>query len=182
MSLIMPLTLSQFQKEQIKNIHHGVIEAILNTANTNYDFLGGQAGVLPYLYLADQITQGASSRIEQTLNSDIDKLTTRLSTEQLTLGISDGFSGIGWTLEFLNQQQGDDYDIEFCNTLDELLITAVSTPQWQGELEYVLGLAGVAAYAARRLKRSSDPRLYEKIITHYEALAIQVNEQQLSWP
>ncbi|MCL1052257.1 lantibiotic biosynthesis protein, partial [Shewanella abyssi] len=37
-------------------------------------------------------------------------------------------------------------------------------------------------YAARRLKRSSDPRLYEKIITHYEALAIQVNEQQLSWP
>ncbi|MCL1052193.1 hypothetical protein L2755_21595, partial [Shewanella abyssi] len=182
MPYIAPLKLSLSQEKNIKVIHHSFIENIINTANINYGFLGGRTGEIPYLYLVEKVVDCNSPKIEQLINTDIDKLIAALSTQELPFGISVGVSGIGWTLEFLNQQQGDDYDIEFCNTLDELLITAVSTPQWQGELEYVLGLAGVAAYAARRLKRSSDPRLYEKIITHYEALAIQVNEQQLSWP
>ncbi|MEZ9200275.1 lanthionine synthetase C family protein [Shewanella sp. 10N.286.54.B9] len=181
MSYIAPIRLSLSQQKEIKVIHHCFVASIINSSNIQYSFLDGRTGEIPYLYLVESTIDCDTLKVEQLINTDIDHLMAALSTQELPLGISNGVSGIGWTLEFLNQQQ-QDYDAELCDTLDQLLINHISSPQWHGEIEYVLGLAGIATYAARRLEHSNDYRLYDKVIGHYEGLAIRVNEEQLSWP
>jgi len=182
MHMITPLDLSSEKKLIITNIHNKVVDYIVNKKDINYHFLGGRTGEIPYLYLVEKLIDSDSFDIEQLINADISNIITTLSTKELALGMSTGVSGIGWTLEFLNQQQAQDYDVEFCAAIDNMLLSRITFPKWQGELEHVLGLAGVAAYAARRLEQSDDYRLYEQIVKHYETLAITVATNQVSWP
>lgn len=96
-------------------------------------------------------------------------------------GISRGLSGVAWFLEYVNQQQGGDYDPDFCSEIDKILLEYLSQEQWLGEIECVLGLGSIAAYAGRRLKRNKSPELYERIVYHYEKLAIEIDEHTLTW-
>lgn len=96
-------------------------------------------------------------------------------------GISRGLSGIGWFLEYVNQQQGEDYDEGFCHQVDKILLEYLSQQEWLGEIECVLGLGSIAAYAGRRIKMSSSTELFDRIVFHYEQMATELDDNTLTW-
>ena len=45
----------------------------------------------------------------------------------------------------------------------------------------VLGLGGVAVYAARRLLKSSSTAFFDSLVSHFEQAAVQISDHTLSW-
>ncbi len=90
-------------------------------------------------------------------------------------------AGLGWFIEYINQAQDQDYDAELCEDIDDILFKHLSVTPWRGEIEMVLGLAGLSIYGARRQLKSDQTAFYEKLVNHFESLATQVSDNTLTW-
>ena len=91
-----------------------------------------------------------------------------------------GLSGLSWLLEYFNQRQGDDYDGQMCESLDQMLLELVRTKPWSGEIEMVYGLAGVLVYASRRGRYGQAGELLKVLVDFYQQTAIELSGG-LSW-
>lgn len=151
----------------------------LENQNTNRGLLSGLTGELLFLY---QLSQYNSELVDETIfNKKLEFLQTNLSFSVGHPDLSSGLSGQGWFLEYINQAQKAGYDPELCEEIDEILFNVLSIDNWNGEIEMVLGLSGIAMYAGRRQLQYSSKSLFEKIIKHFEDSAIQISENTLSW-
>ncbi|WDE03205.1 lanthionine synthetase C family protein [Thalassomonas viridans] len=141
--------------------------------------LSGLSGNLLFLY---KLSAFDASLVDQDVfDEKLDFLQQYLAAHIDHNNLSNGLSGQGWLLEFLNQSQGEDYDLEMCEEIDQLLQESLSETPWTGEIEMVLGLGGVAVYAARRLLKSPSSELFETLVSHFEQAAIQTSEHTLAW-
>ncbi|MCL1121371.1 lanthionine synthetase LanC family protein [Shewanella seohaensis] len=59
-----------------------------------------------------------------------------------------GLTGIAWLYEYF--LHGENYQIEFNNNTDILLLQYLEQEHWDGELEFIRGLSGFSVYIARR--------------------------------
>jgi len=151
----------------------------LNKETQPCGLLSGLAGELLFLFKLSKFQPALVN--DGLFNDKLEYLQQQLSNVINRPDLDSGLSGQGWFLEFINQAQGADYDCELCEDIDDILLNSLSVERWQGEIEMVLGLGGIAMYAARRQLTSDSSEFFEKIIRHFESTAIQVTENTLSW-
>ncbi|WP_042142743.1 MULTISPECIES: lanthionine synthetase LanC family protein [unclassified Pseudoalteromonas] len=168
-------------KEIINQILNKFNQKILNleNQNTNSGLLSGLTGDLLFLFKLSQYNFELVD--ENIFNEKLEFLQSQLSLSINRYDLSSGLSGQGWFLEYINQAQEADYDPELCEEIDDILFNTLCIDNWQGEIEMVLGLSGIAMYAGRRQLKYPSKSLFEKIIKHFEDSAIQISENTLSW-
>lgn len=179
--MLEPLDSAVKNKATIKEILIGLTESIQINDNdkNNCGLLGGLAGELLFLFQLSRYNENVNN--EQVFTEKLSFLQEQLPAYVAQPDLSRGLTGQGWFLEFINQAQGSEYDPELCEEIDNILTNTIASDTWHGEIEMVLGLSGIAAYAARRAEKLSSNKLYDIIIGHYEALAIQTSNNTLSW-
>ncbi|WDE13964.1 lanthionine synthetase C family protein [Thalassomonas haliotis] len=141
--------------------------------------LSGLSGNLLFLYKLSVFNTKLVN--EEVFDEKLEFLQQQLAAHIHYNDLSSGLSGQGWLLEYLNQAQGDNYDPEMCEEIDSILQESLSDTPWPGEIEMVLGLGGIAVYAARRLLKSPSGVLFETLVSHFEQAAIQITEHTLTW-
>lgn len=104
---------------------------------------------------------------EQIFNDKLEHVQEGIAYLSQMHDLCNGLTGVGWTLEYFNQQQEDDYDVQMCETIDQWLMELVSKEPWDGEIEFIYGLAGVLAYANRRASMGAAADLHEKLVDYY---------------
>lgn len=162
-----------------------ILQQIINTVQSrrlntgNLGLYNGLAGDLLFLWQINKLQHVMVDEAE--FLQRLEFLQANIFNNLTNVSFGNGLSGLGWLVEYLNQQQGKDYDPLFCEDIDQLLFNSINTAKWQGEIELVTGLAGIAAYLARRQVKTPLPEFSEKLISHYEELAIQFNDNQITW-
>lgn len=166
---------------------YDLIQKILNATQqddihheNNISLLSGLAGRLLFHWYASK---------SSFLDFDADKF--QLQLEQLTeqsallgntINFGYGISGFGWLMEVLLSERDDGYDPHFNQDIENLLTLELDkSQQWSGDIEYVLGLSGIAIFAARRLKQGCGLALYELIVKHFKELAVYDTDESCSW-
>lgn len=174
------IQLSITKKNQIKKILSILVSTVESSPQNenNIGLYSGIAGELLFLYKVSQFAPELVN--EELFNIKLQFLQNSLSPA-IGFNLSSGLSGIGWFLEYINQAQAGNYDIDLCEDIDRILLETVGISPWAGEIEMVLGLSGLSVYSARRQKKSLQIIFYEKLISQYEGLATQVTEDTLTW-
>lgn len=141
----------------------------------------GLAGELLFHWIVQR--QDKFSLNEDKFNVKLDALLTNISDVQSDFSLSRGISGIGWFLEFLNQDQGENYDPLFSEDIDAQINAILDVNHWDEEIEIVLGLAGVLTYLSRRQKFSNEcSKMQSLALKHYMQLALSFDKNTLAWP
>ena len=175
------IAVPKIQKNKIESILISLTEIVQLTPNShsNLGLLSGLAGELLFLW---QVSQYGSDLVDEDIfNEKFQFLQDNLSEGAAKFNLSSGLVGLGWFLEYINQAQGADYDPELCEDIDKILLSALSVTPWRGEIELVLGLAGLSVYGARRQRTSNQMVFYENFVEHFELLATQISSNTLSW-
>jgi len=175
------IELSVTKQTKIKKLLKTLISNVQNSqfSGNNIGLLSGSAGELLFLWQASQYDVELVN--ESKFNKKLELLQENVFNVASDHSLSAGLSGLGWFLEYINQAQGEDYDPELCEDIDDILLNALSVSSWQGEIEMVLGLAGLSIYGSRRQLKSDQGSYYEKLISHFEHLAIQISDNILTW-
>lgn len=117
---------------------------------------------------------------ESRFDALLEKLQSHTQKLQRDTSFGYGLTGVAWLFEYLLQEQ-QDYDPGFNHSVDELLVHLTARDTWEGEIEYVLGLAGIAVYAARRRRRGQGGELYANIGRLMDRMAETVEKSSLRW-
>ncbi|HBK54727.1 MAG TPA: hypothetical protein DDZ76_00340, partial [Xanthomonadales bacterium] len=115
------------------------------------------------------------------INTLIDDILDREVLWRSRKDISDGLSGVASLFELLLQERIGPYDPSFNSGVDSVFLRLLEEGEWQGDLEYVKGLAGISVYAARRARKGLALQLYAEIIKVYEDKLVPFTEDQCAW-
>lgn len=80
------------------------------------------------------------------------------------LSFGSGLAGTGWLFEFLLSNEGTEGWSHFNDNTDKILQRATDSTDWKGDIELVIGLSGLTAYASRRLRAQRGGVLINNII------------------
>ncbi|OHU91862.1 MULTISPECIES: lanthionine synthetase C family protein [Pseudoalteromonas] len=165
------------KKQKLESIIHLLARLVSAKDESHHGILSGLAGHLLFLYKAHEYN---SDWVDEALfTQKLDKLQDEL--EEQTLELSTGLAGQAWLLEYLNQANQEDYAVDLLEDVDALFTGALDHNPWLGEIEYVLGLAGYAPYAARRLRYSDQQALYSTIVKGFESTASRLDNGLITW-
>jgi lantibiotic modifying enzyme len=93
-----------------------------------------------------------------------------------TISLFSGISGVAWLLDqFAHRESAE----ELLSHLDATIWQYLDISQWNERFDLVSGLAGAGVYAATR-SSSTDYRLTERILSHFEAAAV-ADEAGVRW-
>jgi len=168
-------------KQEILNQLKVLASTVQKNSNDEHKLglINGLSGELLFLwraYLYDEklIDEELFAQKLEFLQENVAKIAPAFSLES-------GHAGIGWFLEYINQEQGEEYAPEYCEDIDEILLNVLGVNPWQGEIEMLQGLAGMSIYGSRRQLKSDQTLFYQKLISHFERLATQIDDNALSW-
>ncbi|CAM4303906.1 lanthionine synthetase C family protein [Pseudoalteromonas byunsanensis] len=165
------------KKQKVENIIHQLANLVSTRSESHHGLLSGLAGHLLFLYKAHEYNP---DWVDETLFAQkLDKLQEEL--EEQTLELSTGLAGQAWFLEYLNQANQEDYEVDLLEDVDALFADALNHKPWRGEIEYVLGLGGYAPYAARRMRYSDQQALYSVIVQGFESTASRLENGHITW-
>lgn len=162
-----------------------ILQQIINSVQSrrlnvsNLGLYNGLAGDLLFLWQTNKLQNVMVD--EAKFLQKLEFLQSNIFNNLTNISFGNGLSGLGWLVEYLNQQQGNDYDPSFCEDIDQLLFNSINTDKWHGEIELVTGLAGIAAYLSRRQVKTLLPEFSDKLVSHYEELATQFSDNQITW-
>ena len=150
--------------------------------NKNCGLLNGLSGELLWLF---RLSQYDSCLVDESLFIEkLDFLQSQLPFYSQNPNVVSGLCGQGWFLEYLNQHQQEDYDPLLYIDIDEQLHQALCDPSfegWHGEIEMIMGLAGVSIYAARRNQHHHCEKHLRTLLAYFENLAIRCEANSISW-
>ncbi|NRA60679.1 MAG: lanthionine synthetase C family protein [Psychrobium sp.] len=164
---------------KIKKILSQLNDKILTNLknNSTHGLFGGLSGKLLFMYNLHRLDP---SLVSETLFSEkLEQLQEQLTEQPFAL--SNGLAGQVWFLEYLNQHDSDDYDVDLFDDIDKLFDHPLSQRPWNGEIEMVQGLAGYAPYAARRARYSDQTQLYSAIVSGFEDTATYFKNGLITW-
>jgi lantibiotic modifying enzyme len=170
-------------KETSTSLIRNLIEVTQNVDYLNdsdFSFLSGLTGRLLFHWYAAKLPD--SSLNEEIFRSQLQHLLKMSHSLVDRKNFGYGVVGFGWLMEILLTEAEDAYDPDFNNEV-EILLTEELTCQtkWSGEIEYVLGLSGIAIFAARRLAHDRGIELYSSIVRTFANLAIYDSLDSCSW-
>ncbi|RVU41791.1 hypothetical protein EOE67_00920 [Rheinheimera riviphila] len=163
----------------IRNIVNLLTEHIVKNLSPVEEpgFLAGRAGQLLFLWCAARSVPASVSNLQ--LEALLDDLSPNLHTPY-PMSFGYGLSGIAWLYEFILNDT--EYQADFNANTDMALGDYVMSVTASDEYEYVLGLNGIAAYAARRARHGQGVELVEKLVDKIVGRAQFFNEQECAWP
>lgn len=146
--------------------------------------MSGVAGHVLFLYEYYQFAK--KPEVELAVQQRFSWLEEQLEDLQYNSTFSYGLTGIGWLYEYLLGQQANldpdsPYDGSVNDSTDNWLQTNYLSQPWQGEIEFIQGLAGLAPYVARRAKYQPDHPMIAHFLQRIEQLS-QKEIDGLSWP
>lgn len=166
-------------QQLINQVLQHIATRLLAQKTDQYGLLSGLTGDLLFLF---KLSQYNDALVDEAIFGDkLELLQQQLANSTHNADLSQGLSGQGWFLEYINQAQGEDYDPELCEEIDAIIQSNLSSDHWPGEIEVVLGLGGPAVYAARRQLKSAPTDLFEQLISYYENAATQISDTTISW-
>ena len=146
---------------------HLLIEKVTASSSTSVALLSGRAGQLLFLYQAAQLH---TSQIDVNwLSAEISTLIANAKTVLPDCSMAYGMAGIAWFYQYVLQDQQE--SAEENAAVDNLFAQLLSVHKWQGEYEYILGLAGYAPYLARRTHTELGKKNALALIQHFSQLA-----------
>ena len=168
-------------QKKIDNILKVLVTVVQRVQDTseNIGLFSGLSGDLLFLWNASRYKSEFVN--EEIFTRKLDFLQENISDVDIKLSLSEGLTGVGWFLEYINQAQLDDYNPELCEDIDDVMTNTLAITPWNGEIEMVSGLAGLSVYGAKRLHKTEQTIFYEKLIGHFEALATQSSDQTITW-
>jgi hypothetical protein len=98
---------------------------------------------------------------------DLARATRALARSAVPPTLYAGFTGLGWTTEFLRARGNHDTNAE----VDKALAEYLSIDTWNGSVDLISGLVGYGVYALERLPRAGAKAILAAIIHHLDATA-----------
>lgn len=175
----MLLPVDSEKKHKIQTLIGDLVKLVESdlTSVMNNGLLSGLAGHLLFLYRASEYRDDWVDEVQ--FHQALERLQNELAEQ--TPELSSGLAGQAWLLEYLNQSNSEEYDPELLEEIDSFFATALDFTPWTGEVEMVLGLGGYSPYIARRAKQTTQTVLLDRVVTGYESVAVNINEQHTTW-
>jgi hypothetical protein len=168
-------------KEEVLQITQQLVISVEGSLSENESGLGllsGLSGKLLFLYEASKVENLVidESKFEQHLS--ILQNNIYHYANDLTFGY--GVIGIGWFLEYINQEQ-EQYDPILLNDVDAIIHDKLRQSPWQGEVEMLIGLAGLSVYSKRRAKRTNQDLFYKRFLSSLDDIAVKSEHETITW-
>lgn len=163
---MMILASSDTDAVRIKHILHSINLQIMAQEIADPSLLKGLSGDVLCSWYTRKVDPSLVD--SQYLENAITRLQDSAASVRTAGDLSDGITGVAWLFELLLAESDDPYPPAFNQNVDAFLGRVASGDGWNGELEYVMGLSGIAAYAARRGRQCGDHALYAKVIGAFE--------------
>ncbi|WP_290618234.1 MULTISPECIES: lanthionine synthetase C family protein [unclassified Arsukibacterium] len=170
-------------ESEIQSVIQRLIDATQSTdasITKNLSLLTGTPGHLLFHWYAakSSLYQLETSQFQLQLDQLIDSIP--LMGNNINFGY--GLAGYGWLMELLLTEQNEGYDPEINQEIEEYITSVLKqTPVWHGEIEFVLGLSGIAVFAERRLRHERGVELYRIIINRLSECAIYKSADTCTW-
>jgi len=91
-----------------------------------------------------------------------------------------GISGVGWFFEYILAD--DDYQADFNAGTDTLLQNYLQQLPAEADIEFVIGLSGLAVYLARRARHGQAEQATALLLGAIAERAVFLQPEQCSWP
>ncbi len=91
-----------------------------------------------------------------------------------------GISGVGWFFEYILAD--DDYQADFNAGTDTLLLHYLQQLPAEADIEFVIGLSGLAVYLARRARYGQAKQATTLLLAAIAERAVFLQPDQCSWP
>lgn len=154
-----------------------LIDKVRESHSATFALLAGRAGHLLFLYEAAKCRD---SKIDLNwLSDEISALIAEAKAVLPDCSMAYGMAGIAWFYQYVLQDQQES-DVENA-AVDSLFSELLAVNNWQGEYEYVLGLAGYAPYLARRTHTEQGKKNAFALIQHFSKLAV-IADGLAYWP
>ncbi|MDX3775586.1 lanthionine synthetase C family protein, partial [Chromatiaceae bacterium AAb-1] len=154
------------------------IQHILQTPSS-FGLLEGTAGQLLFLWYASKIFPDRVS--ESLFNKNLSQLEIVDHTRHFGMSFGTGITGIAWLYETILQEQTDSYQPDFNQNTDILIQQYLEQVPDNTDIEYVLGLSGIAVYLARRNRCQQAFHCSELLVSVLEKRAHFFNETSCAW-
>lgn len=142
--------------------------------------LRGLAGKILFLWYCKKA--GLASFEDAWFNQTLNKLIENSSASLHNLNLGYGITGIASVIELVLFEEGSAYDPAFNRSVSVMLLRELQHDKhFLGENEYVLGLSGLAVFAARRAHQAIEIDLYNVVVESFEKTKIQISSEQCAW-
>lgn len=144
-----------------------LINVIKENLYKELSFLKGRAGQLLFLYEAAKYDNGLidADWLSEQLNSLISEAKAVLPD----CSISYGMSGIAWLYQYILESENE--STSSLGNVDLTFSAVLSTEVWNGEFEYILGLAGYTPFLSRRHQTSIGKKNVLSLLKFFRGLA-----------
>ncbi|HEX3127756.1 MAG TPA: lanthionine synthetase C family protein [Thermoanaerobaculia bacterium] len=166
----------------IEGIERGLVQVMFSgtsvaPAECDPRLASGHAGLALFFAYLDEARPSAESadRALAALDRSIDAL----EETRLTPSLYSGFSGIGWTVEHLNQESFEEDD-DLSAEIEEALRALISSPDSRPQYELINGLSGFGVYLIERLPRPGAVELLGRILDRLLAME-EESETGITW-
>lgn len=139
--------------------------------------LAGRAGQLLFLYEAAKYHQGQIDL--NWLSEEISQVILLAKKVLPDCSMAYGMAGLAWFYQYVLQDQQES-DAEN-DVVDRMFAEILSVDHWQGEYEYIIGLAGYAPYLARRTHTRQGKANALALVEHFSKLAV-IENGVAYWP
>lgn len=142
--------------------------------------LNGLAGRLLFQWYAGKAAiEGFSLEL---LESQVGTLIDEATQNNACMSFGYGLSGIFWFIELLLQEREEAYSSVLGQSFESGLVRFLkSSKSWNGEIEFVLGLAGIAVYAARRAKKNGEVLLCQQLLKMFDKKSLYIGSDLRTW-
>lgn len=141
--------------------------------------LTGLSGHLLFLWYAGKLLPGQVS--ESLFNQHLSEMEIIDYTKPYGISFGTGITGIAWLYETFLQDHADSYQSEFNHNTDILVQQYLEQVSENTEIEYVLGVSGIAVYLARRNRWHQALSCSDLLISVLEKKAHFMNEASCAW-
>jgi lantibiotic modifying enzyme len=138
----------------------------------------GAAGLA--LYYAYQFQANNSPRDEQRTMDWLERAITGACRQSLAPGLYSGFTGVGWTLAHLSDDDDRTDDQQF-TIIDDALAMVLERPAAEHEYDLISGLVGLGVYAVERSPSPMATAMLKQVIDHLQRRAMHTPDGTTWW-
>lgn len=155
------------ERQKAQEAIHNIAEALAPLSLSDPSFCAGQAGIaLFYGFLA---RAEPDPKWEALAEENLAGAIQRLAEDASTPSLYDGFPGVAFALEILEENTAEGED-DPNKDVDEVLLEYLNQSSWEEDYELIYGLAGLGIYALERLPRPGARACLLRILEHLEQL------------
>ncbi len=137
----------------------------LQKENCQFNLVSGRAGAL--IFLANFRKEFNNYEYDALIQNQIEQLFDDLSSQEMSADLYYGFSGIAYTLQYLQKKElisEEELAESFFDDLDEYVLQAIQQNKETANLELILGNAGIAVYLFNRPNTPTILNAYQTMI------------------